>query len=664
MKNYCKDDLCKIAGIIFGVSILLFTVGIMLYTNIYRLSYHIDSDIVAEMNYATLIFEQGTIFPKGWYYANELSFFRPAILMGALYKITGRFLLSQSISVILSTLLCIFSLVYLLAPKKKLQFATSLSLVVGLFLGGFGSDFARLISLFYGYYAFYFCAICLTLGHLIRVLNNVKTSKLKFVLLLFLAFILGYSGLRMLIFLYLPILLYALCDFFINCHNEQGAWQKYFSDTLVFVLFNMIGLCLYLLTWNSSEYLGFKLQFSINNAHDIIARLTNCLEGILIQIGFSQSVDMLSLSGISNLAKLGFYFFICIVTKKEWNNLSSHIKQVIFYLLSCIFCIILVMTFTNYNNPAQANFYFCLVPILIITAFWGIVTIKNLNIIKRFILMGLASVVIILSTLSIYQPMIMNDSLKDQKHVVAWLNDNKISDNVYSTFWTSGVISALSENTIQTDTINTEGKFYNWLRYNRWTVPSDANLPAYLIVNEEEEHTFKKNSFFNKYPATKATEIGKYRIYKFSLNPFVNIYLPDTINEEAVFNASAIGMLCLNNSNVENHSEIALEKGLSGVFMYGPYLKISNPQSKYRYKILVEYEVADQNTGEYGVIDIYTSSNPDDGKTIIKDEMKGGSNTAHFDNLSFEAGKNLEIRASSTGASKVTIKHIKIVRTE
>ena len=93
-------------------TVLCIVIVIITYINFVKLGFNEDPDIFAEMTYGKEVWINKNLFPMSWFPAQELMFFRPAIIYILIYGITKKFVLSYSISLTITLLLVIFSYIY------------------------------------------------------------------------------------------------------------------------------------------------------------------------------------------------------------------------------------------------------------------------------------------------------------------------------------------------------------------------------------------------------------------------------------------------------------------------------------------------------------------------------------------------------------------------
>lgn len=112
----------------FWSLILAFLAGTIVYLNVTKFPYNIDTDFIAEVNYSRAVWEYRSLFPEEWICANELMFFRPTVLAALLYGMAGKYILSYALA------LCV-TLVFILVSVNQ---AT-----VGIYNFKHGADFVK-----------------------------------------------------------------------------------------------------------------------------------------------------------------------------------------------------------------------------------------------------------------------------------------------------------------------------------------------------------------------------------------------------------------------------------------------------------------------------------------------------------------------------------------
>jgi hypothetical protein len=100
--------------------ILIFIVVIVIfYLNFERLMINIDTDYIAELNYGRTVWNEKNIFPENWVYANELMFFRPALLFSVIYGFTGKYIISYALALSISFILILLAFFYFIKGSVK-----------------------------------------------------------------------------------------------------------------------------------------------------------------------------------------------------------------------------------------------------------------------------------------------------------------------------------------------------------------------------------------------------------------------------------------------------------------------------------------------------------------------------------------------------------------
>lgn len=155
-----------------------------------------------------------------------------------IYGITKRFVLSYSISLTITLLFVIVSYIYMLKAYKFNNNTILLSVILLLSFGGSTKPdrfFAILNFLMYGYYSFYTITVFITIGIVQRVYNKNRVKKTYMFFLYLISFVSGISGIRMLLFLYIPLL---VVMFLSKCIKKE----KVFTSVMFITVMNIIGI--------------------------------------------------------------------------------------------------------------------------------------------------------------------------------------------------------------------------------------------------------------------------------------------------------------------------------------------------------------------------------------------------------------------------------------
>lgn len=365
--NLKRDIITILSFIVLGALLVLLS-----WLNVTHLSENIHTDIILEMDYGRLVCENKSIFPVNWYAGSEHSFFRPAILYALFYKMTGNYTLSQSLSLIVTLAILVFVvalLSYSFMKKNRKYFLFAPILLLS--MSGTYRSFSALTFLYYGYYGFYFIAIIFTIWFFANK-ENVCNKVIKIVswgIIILSAFLLGFTSIRMTIYLYLPLFLAVILKVILeNYHqyNVKDKWRVLIGKNNFYALgILLINLTGFLLGKKLAERLNITIDVTNTAWIDFVKLRDNIWATIVafqkMLLGTSDSQPLFSTYTVDVLLKLVLIVFLIYCLIKKNKNI---IKNFEFITLVCsIFIVTIIMTFTTYGSGAAS--YFFLLPIVV-----------------------------------------------------------------------------------------------------------------------------------------------------------------------------------------------------------------------------------------------------------------------------------------------------------
>ena len=208
-----------------------FLLGIILITEIALLTYatwrwgelHLDSDDSAEMILSELLSRSGEIVSKNWYYSTEIRVLNTQLIMGTLFHFFTDWHVVRTVGTGILLVILVESFLFLC---KATQIGEELMCFTPLLIWPFSPVYQDIV-LFGLYYIPHLCIIFLTLGLILN--RKEERRKIRFGILLVLAFIAGLGGIRMLVICYTPLLFAAGLSKFPFVRTPHKKIKEYLS---------------------------------------------------------------------------------------------------------------------------------------------------------------------------------------------------------------------------------------------------------------------------------------------------------------------------------------------------------------------------------------------------------------------------------------------------
>lgn len=577
----------------------------IVFINVFKLDDFLNSDIVAEMSYIKTVCEQKSILPFDWVNSQELFINRPVYIAVPLYLITGNLMLSYQITIIITTILILVAFAYFL---KQLNVQKA-GILIGLIciLGLYCNEITRILFVFLNAYALFPITIFLTFGFYIQ--NNIKREtikdkSLKIIVLFLLAFIMGASGPRMTIVLYLPIFMVEILNYMREVWKNKELRIKYTFEYsgLSLVIVNAIGYLTYIIFIRKfiehndiSNLRILPVKRIIQGIPDLIATLFNA-------VGIYGDTGLMSATGIDFIIKsVVLVISLCMLYYVIKNRNKEIRETIIFFVLS----LNLVIIYTLLTSEIFSERYYFLVPFFLVTIL--VLGIQNLSMTNKIFEIGTITIILVavMSNLFInYMPLYRVNGNVEQKQIVDYLvkNNFKIA---YGTYWNSDVLKGLSNAQIETGHFAGEGfNPYLWLTNKSLYQENGSKEKIAIILTDEEEHNVLELNNYDSFTLenmNKDMEIGEYNIYSTYNNPVVNTNLPRKKGEVVLYDFTKRYVL-RNDENVSiNYKERYIESNKNGgTLVWGPY--INTKPGTYSFKL--NYEVMESTEEEIGYFEL------------------------------------------------------------
>lgn len=650
------EKIKKIISYLMIITIIL----LITYLNFKKLKFIEDPDVWAEINYGKEIWKTKSLFPNSWIPATELMFFRPAILYALFYGLTKKYILSYSISLTITLALIIWSYIYMLKAYKYKSDVILPSIVLLLSFGGEFRPFAILNFLLYGYYGFYTITTFLIIGFIQRIYSGKKMKKYTIVLIFIMDFISGISGVRMLIFLYIPLLITLI----FNRYISKNAEIKTIEYGIYLVALNILGILLSKIFFSNTIIFKSQEVLTVTKFSDLINIFYDNISSILYSIlGWSGGMEIQSAKAFDMLFKGILFLFVILFIYKNKKKYKKNIVVTFFMIYLIIIFGIKTLIYSKISNGFY--WYYYLMPCLFSFLICDIIQEKKYKN-KIFYLI----VAIFFSNIFANDTVYLEYKKDNEINVITdYLKNNNIEE-VATFFNLSGKIWPYSEGKIKIGhwyesiiEINDIKPFY-WLGNS--SVYNFKDVPTIVVLSDDQEKRLfnNLNSKLHTSKAEKIFETKHYKIYKFDINPLAELRIPRR-NEELEFPPARILSIDSKNGYTEDKHSVN-SKGLNGFVFYGPYIEIK----KGIYNIELYYETTSlsmPNNAEIGYFDIISHNDDSDMQkitTTAKEKIifNKSNNKVILKNVIFSEknNKNVEFRVYGYQGYKFKIYKMKI----
>lgn len=583
-----------IIAVLFACSLVYY-----LYLNFAKLNpYGLDSDLVNEISYRQASWEQKTLFPEGFVSGHESLSTRPILLYWLFYGITHNFLFAYQLENMFTFLLELAMLYFLMRKLKIKRAVRFLSLF--LFVT-FLPDPLRAFNFWPGNGNVLFSiGIIATLYLRIVIEDELQNSETfqtrKIHLACFgicaLSIIYGYGTIKMLLWLYLPLLALDViklllryfkctpaektekCMFcissaaFILCISVYYVFSHVHADAFVAKEFSIVDMS----TWFSWDVLTTPLQIVLEYF------------GLRSSAGSVGSVQTIMLL-MSGCVAAVLFFAVVWLTKREERS-----KDFVLYWLIATFLVstyFIVTGISDKNESRYFNVTALLLPILFAFAMndWIELGAKN-NALWPM-------VVVSFFVLGLFFVNMQADSIEYSEPVSLAKAAEYIQDNGYKyvvgSYWNSGILKGYTNGTVESlhsdpvDGIATLTP-YNWvIDVNKFTQEHEGEPWVLLLTDEEEAKINAQGSGVSRLlqrKAVKVYEVDQYNLYALTENPYTLIKKakssPAGLPAEGELQKTDMpdndGFIYAN-AKLNESNELVSDGSADGYILWGPYFQ-------------------------------------------------------------------------------------------
>lgn len=668
LKSKKLDEIVKKWSVLDKITALLLLCLVVLfsYLQLTRSSiYEFDSDNVVEIYFRLISFQQKSFFPEGFYCSHEPFASRLIILYWIFYGLTGNFLLSHHLEVIVTSVLNLM-LAFILLKSVKVRRSICFLALSLLWIGT--ADGVRRVVLYpsNGYDLFVLSALAILILRLkiIKILSpsatveEIKKCVFPIIGLLLICGFIGYTSVRPLLTICVPLLCIDGIKVVWRFINHRKVSKKLLFQVAIGAALTFINaLAYYLLLLSHGETFT---PLSVNIAEpatwvswEVIETKLQSLLSVCNLIG---GASISSLMGIKTLLHFALFFLYALAIiwlwKKKKNEADALDVDVFLFWISTTLITLSYEIVTAVITRNDRYYYLTgiLLPILLAMAMENWCSKKDYRqaqIPVCCVLLG--TMVLSVFTVVSYKEQYQDTNVPPVYQVSQYLEEQ---DYVYVTgsYWNSCVIRGYSNNQIGAQHI---ADFENmqpvyWMAYEKdFTNSKKGEKCAVILTDEEEKDVLNGNGILKQIliqESEKDTELLGYNIYTLYENPYCiaerlrekySADLPTEKGGKRTVYPDATGFVGQFGQLTEQRAW--LTDGTGGMVLYGPYQDTVAGV----YKVTLHYTVDENPQNGYGTFDICSS----DGRQYIC-EFGPETHTVTIDNIEFQDGYVFESRVT------------------
>lgn len=518
----------------FIVSICAF-LGFVTYVNSFNF---INSDMASELILAKECSIEKSFFPKTWNYSTEFRFLNTQLVTSLLFLFTDNYIIVKIISVIILSLLLIPTSLFLFNQLQIKSFW--LKLLGCLFIYCPTSlcftDMIQIGNYYIPHVVISFVLIGLFFAICYKELS-IKKNKIFKIIYCVLSLCAGIGGIRYLLILSIPLfllfLIFRITDFQQNKETfvlkSFITKDKQFYYSFLGLIFCGIGYVINELVIHSLfRFETYTITSFVSNNNFIFKDVFNF---IFEAFGYTGDVLLFSPQGIINVlvfVALLFFILCCIDYLKNSNNDIG--KK--FLLLS--FIMFVINLFFIATTSIGAARYILLQLIFIYPCVILLFTDKNINIVKRYILIFSFVLICTTSSFTTVTKLLNSKSNKGKEKVTKFLIENNYELG-YATFWNANIFTYLTNGQLKMINITTDEKgerllkdykIYRFLTSERYfdeKSMTDLQKKVIFLVTQEEYNLDSDLKIFKEGKLVYSDDY--YRVYEYANHKsFVDSY--------------------------------------------------------------------------------------------------------------------------------------------
>lgn len=199
------------------------------YLNFAGFAQYCNGDVYADTQVAVRMWDQKTLFPKGWSFGNQFYVVATPVLAALLYGLTGSINMAMVLATEVMTVLIILSFLWLLrsVTKDLLLKLTACLVLMAANVAPYGPYSVNSMLFFTqsSFYACYLITLFVVFGDYIRAYQSEEMRPAALAVSLALSFAMGMQSLRQTVVMVIPIL---ACELFVMAHRavlRQPVWR-------------------------------------------------------------------------------------------------------------------------------------------------------------------------------------------------------------------------------------------------------------------------------------------------------------------------------------------------------------------------------------------------------------------------------------------------------
>lgn len=375
-----KARLEKFLTVVAWLGILIH-LGMFAVTNISGFGLYCDSDMYMDTLVAKYMWEEKSLFPKGWGFGNQLYVAATPVLAALFYGLTGSLNGAMILATETMTVFIVVSFLWLVRviTKDSLISACSCLLLIGSVAAPaqVGSYNTRLFFVQASYYACYLITLFVVYGDYVRSFQSQKLRPVALGLAMALSFAMGMQSLRQTVAMTLPML---VCEAFLALRRmicREKLWDSQIRGTalrvLCYTVANLGGVLV--IKWMNIPQVNITGDMKAVPFGEIFGRLAPAADAFLKVTGLKilQGPETDIVYAIFALAM----FAVCVAAGVIWVMKIKHPKTAVelCWLLCLVGIVGTMMSCVFFNVTIKERYLFLYYPLV---AFSGLILLQKL----------------------------------------------------------------------------------------------------------------------------------------------------------------------------------------------------------------------------------------------------------------------------------------------
>lgn len=637
-----KED--KIGYLFFVIFIFLVTLISMI--NWTHLEQYINDDSAGEFLYMQKVWETGNPFSPQYANCTEMLASRPWLLYVIFYSFARNTVISAKLTLIVVTVILALAAAYFF---RKLDWTwPEIFLALDVFFGVWYCSLEYPVIRYTPAFSMFLIGELLTLGILINVIHNKKYHPVQIITLIGISAYFGICGIRMLLYLYLPTLLFEVIQYIHGKFKQEDVPIKSALITGGLLLVNICGVAIniFILTpymqYGGQQPTPFFLAQFGSLWNDICMEITWLVRalGIILDGGtIFSATGMLAVYMCVLLAVIAWGSFE--LKGEDW--LSGPEKKTLGYLTLSAAVFLFFCVFTMYSS--YPRYWFATIPIIItvlaISIYRFLRRRDSLKVVRKlFCLLLIAGIGISSASRFMHQYSGSTALMQLTKH----LEDNGYY-RIASTYWSNSSITFLSNGKVEGPLLGDPVSLQmgDWITDR--TRGTNDDEPITVLVSPDQRETWingEKSGYLLSL-ADKVEDVAGYSLYHYEENPLAFNMLK--FGKNARFNFISLYYY----GAYLKDGMIALPNGAS---QYGPYIAVDAGT----YDVVIRGENL-----ERGIFDVVSGiADASNTKSYEMKEMRKSDDTITFSVCLDADVEGFEIRSMNPTDEEMAIRDITI----